>query len=81
MTQKNEGVMLVGLVDPSSAGKTTFSKKVSKFMQSITATSMGNYNDSNRVFDGNYDGDSSQIQFVSLVMSLCFMMSIVVKIY
>ena len=79
--QKNEGVMLVGLVGPSSAGKTIFSKKVSKFMQSITATSMGNYNDSNQVFDGNYDGDSSQIQFVSLVMILCFMMSIVVKIY
>ena len=47
MTQKNEGVMLVGLVDPSSAGKTIFSKKVKKFMQSIIATSMGNYNDSN----------------------------------
>ena len=73
--------MLVGLVDPSSAGKTIFSKKVLKFMQNITATSMGNYNDSNRVLDGNYDGESFQIQFFSLVMILCFMMSIVVKIY
>ena len=57
MTQKNEGVMLVGLVDPSSVGKTIFSKKVSKFMQSITATSMDNYNDVDIIFDG----ESSQV--------------------
>lgn len=55
LTQKNEGVTLVGLAGPSGAGKTVFSEKVLNFMPSIIAISMDNYNDSSRVIDGNYD--------------------------
>lgn len=55
LTQKNEGVMLVGLAGPSGAGKTVFCEKILNFMPSIIAISMDNYNDSSRVIDGNYD--------------------------
>lgn len=55
LTQKNEGVTLVGLAGPSGAGKTVFCEKVLNFMPSIIAISMDNYNDSSRVIDGNYD--------------------------
>lgn len=55
LTQKTEGVMLVGLAGPSGAGKTVFCEKILSFMPSIIAISMDNYNDASRVIDGNYD--------------------------
>lgn len=55
LTQKTEGVMLVGLAGPSGAGKTVFCEKILNFMPSIIAISMDNYNDASRVIDGNYD--------------------------
>lgn len=55
LTQKMEGVIMVGLAGPSGAGKTVFSEKLVGFMPGITILSMDNYNDSSRVIDGNYD--------------------------
>eukprot|EP00250_Pteridium_aquilinum_P020162 c24728_g1_i4 orf=666-2147(+) len=55
LTQKMEGVIMVGLAGPSGAGKTVFSEKLVGFMPGITIVSMDNYNDSSRVIDGNFD--------------------------
>ncbi|KAJ7562757.1 hypothetical protein O6H91_03G083200 [Diphasiastrum complanatum] len=55
LTQKMEGVVLVGLAGPSGAGKTVFSEKVSSFLPGAATISMDNYNDSTRIIDGNYD--------------------------
>eukprot|EP00250_Pteridium_aquilinum_P004084 c14321_g1_i1 orf=446-2437(-) len=55
LSQKIQGVILIGLAGPSGAGKTVFSEKVSKFMPGITVISMDNYNDGSRIVDGNYD--------------------------
>ncbi|KAI5073488.1 hypothetical protein GOP47_0011501 [Adiantum capillus-veneris] len=55
LTQKMEGVIMVGLAGPSGAGKTVFSEKLVGFMPGISIVSMDNYNDSSRVIDGNYD--------------------------
>lgn len=55
LTQRNGGVILVGLAGPSGAGKTVFSERVLNFMPNIISISMDNYNDSSRVIDGNYD--------------------------
>eukprot|EP00252_Welwitschia_mirabilis_P000929 TRINITY_DN10918_c0_g1_i4.p1 TRINITY_DN10918_c0_g1~~TRINITY_DN10918_c0_g1_i4.p1 ORF type:complete len:121 (+),score=11.24 TRINITY_DN10918_c0_g1_i4:209-571(+) len=56
LSQKNEGVILIGLAGPSGAGKTVFSEKVTNFMPDITVISMDNYNDASRLIDGNFDG-------------------------
>ncbi|KAF5745324.1 Phosphoribulokinase / Uridine kinase family isoform 1 [Tripterygium wilfordii] len=55
LTQKNDGIILVGLAGPSGAGKTVFTEKILNFMPSIAVISMDNYNDSSRVVDGNFD--------------------------
>lgn len=55
LTQKMEGVIMVGLAGPSGAGKTVFSEKLVGFMPGIAIVSMDNYNDSSRVIDGNFD--------------------------
>lgn len=55
LTQRNGGVILVGLAGSSGAGKTVFSERVLNFMPNIISISMDNYNDSSRVIDGNYD--------------------------
>ncbi|KAG9155563.1 hypothetical protein Leryth_009980 [Lithospermum erythrorhizon] len=55
LTQKNEGLVLVGLAGPSGAGKTVFTEKILNFMPSIAVISMDNYNDASRLVDGNFD--------------------------
>ncbi|CAL5350022.1 unnamed protein product [Camellia sinensis] len=55
LTQKNDGLILVGLAGPSGAGKTVFTEKVLNFMPSVAVISMDNYNDSSRIIDGNFD--------------------------
>ncbi|MCO5593330.1 hypothetical protein L7F22_047340, partial [Adiantum nelumboides] len=55
LTQKMEGVIMVGLAGPSGAGKTVFSEKLVGFMPGIAIICMDNYNDSSRVIDGNFD--------------------------
>ncbi|XP_008795913.1 inorganic pyrophosphatase TTM2-like [Phoenix dactylifera] len=55
LTQKNDGIILVGVAGPSGAGKTVFTEKVLNFMPSIALISMDNYNDSSRIIDGNFD--------------------------
>lgn len=56
LTQKNDGLILVGLAGPSGAGKTVFTEKVLNFMPSVAVISMDNHNDSSRIIDGNFDG-------------------------
>ncbi|KAM7479774.1 hypothetical protein LguiA_027987 [Lonicera macranthoides] len=55
LSQKNEGIIFVGVAGPSGAGKTVFTDKVLNFMPSIAVISMDNYNDSSRIVDGNFD--------------------------
>ncbi|CAL5383765.1 unnamed protein product [Camellia sinensis] len=55
LTQKNDGLILVGLAGPSGAGKTVFTEKVLNFMPSVAVISMDNHNDSSRIIDGNFD--------------------------
>ncbi|KAG9153675.1 hypothetical protein Leryth_008578 [Lithospermum erythrorhizon] len=55
LTQKNDGLILVGLAGPSGAGKTVFTEKILNFMPSIAVISMDNYNDASRLVDGNFD--------------------------
>lgn len=57
LAQNNDGIVLVGLAGPSGAGKTVFTEKILTFMPSIAVISMDNYNDSNRIVDGNFDGN------------------------
>lgn len=59
LAQKNDGLILVGVAGPSGAGKTVFTEKVLSFMPSIAVITMDNYNDSSRIIDGNFDGESS----------------------
>ncbi|KAK8970558.1 hypothetical protein KSP40_PGU017629 [Platanthera guangdongensis] len=55
LSQKNEGITLVGVAGPSGAGKTVFTEKILNFMPSIAVISMDNYNDASRIIDGNFD--------------------------
>ncbi|XP_071716600.1 inorganic pyrophosphatase TTM2-like [Rutidosis leptorrhynchoides] len=55
LTQKNDGIVLIGLAGPSGAGKTAFTEKILNFMPSVAVISMDNYNDATRVIDGNFD--------------------------
>ncbi|KAL5987512.1 Inorganic pyrophosphatase ttm1 [Asimina triloba] len=55
LSQKNDGIILVGLAGPSGAGKTVFTEKMLNFMPSIAVIPMDNYNDSSRIIDGNFD--------------------------
>ncbi|XP_044492118.1 inorganic pyrophosphatase TTM2-like isoform X2 [Mangifera indica] len=55
LTQKNDGIILVGLAGPSGAGKTVFTEKILNFMPSIAVISMDNYNDASRLVDRNFD--------------------------
>lgn len=56
LSQKNDGIILVGLAGPSGAGKTVFTDKMLHFMPSVAVISMDNYNDASRIVDGNFDG-------------------------
>ncbi|XP_057448002.1 inorganic pyrophosphatase TTM2 isoform X2 [Lotus japonicus] len=55
LSQKNDGIILVGVAGPSGAGKTIFTEKILNFMPSIAVISMDNYNDASRIIDGNFD--------------------------
>ncbi|XP_022135192.1 uridine-cytidine kinase C isoform X1 [Momordica charantia] len=55
LSQKNDGIILVGVAGPSGAGKTVFTEKVLNFIPSIAVITMDNYNDSSRIIDGNFD--------------------------
>lgn len=55
LSQKNDGINLVGVAGPSGAGKTVFTEKILTFMPSIAVISMDNYNDASRIIDGNFD--------------------------
>ncbi|XP_044477269.1 inorganic pyrophosphatase TTM1-like [Mangifera indica] len=55
LSQKNDGIILVGVAGPSGAGKTVFTEKVLNFMPSIAVITMDNYNDASRIIDGNFD--------------------------
>lgn len=55
LTQKNEGIIFVGVAGPSGAGKTVFTEKLMNFMPSIAIITMDHYNDASRIIDGNYD--------------------------
>ncbi|CAH9124065.1 unnamed protein product [Cuscuta epithymum] len=55
LTQKNDGIILVGIAGPSGAGKTIFTEKIFNFMPNVAVISMDNYNDATRIVDGNYD--------------------------
>ncbi|GER29825.1 uridine kinase [Striga asiatica] len=55
LTQKNEGLLVIGVAGPSGAGKTVFTEKMLNFMPSIAVISMDNYNDASRIIDGNFD--------------------------
>lgn len=59
LSQKNDGIILVGVAGPSGAGKTIFTEKILNFMPSIAVISMDNYNDASRIIDGNFDGNKS----------------------
>lgn len=62
LAQKNDGIIFVGIAGPSGAGKTVFTEKVLNFMPNIAIISMDNYNDSSRIIDGNFDGDSCSLR-------------------
>ncbi|XP_010551329.1 PREDICTED: uridine-cytidine kinase C [Tarenaya hassleriana] len=55
LSQKNDGIILIGVAGPSGAGKTVFTEKILSFMPSIAVISMDNYNDASRIVDGNFD--------------------------
>ncbi|VFR03517.1 unnamed protein product [Cuscuta campestris] len=55
LTQKNDGIILVGLAGPSGAGKTIFTENILNFMPNVAVISMDNYNDATRIVDGNFD--------------------------
>ncbi|CAN8313242.1 unnamed protein product [Cochlearia groenlandica] len=55
LSQKNDGIVLVGVAGPSGAGKTVFTEKMLSFMPSVAVISMDNYNDASRIVDGNFD--------------------------
>lgn len=66
LSQKNDGIILVGVAGPSGAGKTVFTEKILNFLPSVAVISMDNYNDASRIVDGNFDGENSIfILFVS----------------
>ncbi|CAF2161089.1 unnamed protein product [Brassica napus] len=55
LSQKNDGIILVGVAGPSGAGKTVFTEKILNFLPSVAVISMDNYNDASRIVDGNFD--------------------------
>lgn len=55
LSQKNDGLILVGIAGPSGAGKSIFTEKMLNFMPSLAVISMDNYNDASRIIDGNFD--------------------------
>lgn len=57
LTQRNDGIIVVGLAGPSGSGKTAFSEKVQSFIPGCALLSMDNYNDASRLIDGNFDGE------------------------
>ena len=57
LTQRNDGIIVVGLAGPSGSGKTAFSEKVLSFIPGCVLLSMDNYNDASRLIDGNFDGE------------------------
>ncbi|XP_068637189.1 inorganic pyrophosphatase TTM2-like isoform X1 [Aristolochia californica] len=69
LSQKNDGLIVVGVAGPSGAGKTVFTEKVLNFMPSVAVISMDNYNDSSRIIDGNFD-DPRLIDYDTLLENI-----------
>lgn len=72
LSQKNDGIILVGVAGPSGAGKTVFTEKVLNFIPSIAVITMDNYNDSSRIIDGNFDVLQYLILSQALMIALFF---------
>src|ERR1044072_2627310 len=70
LVQKNDGIILVGVAGPSGAGKTAFTEKILNILPGIAIISMDNYNDSSRIVDGNFDGNSSFDLFLCDTLAL-----------
>lgn len=71
LSQKNDGLILVGLAGLSGAGKSVFTEKISNFLRSIAIINMDSYIDGARATGRDFDGMTCFARLDSVIA--CFL--------